>query len=481
MRLCDLFTKEEAEIKKIDANAEISAIETDSRKAQSGSLFFALKGSEENGERFVSEAYLNGAAAIVTESREVYDLFGGGAVLVSDAREALSLAASRFYGEAHKKVDLIGVVGTNGKTSVTYILEAVLKAAGKNVLVVGTLGMEMNGKSVDTSMTTPDPLTLHRGIYEAWKNGADSVVMEVSAHAIYWKKIYGLYFDALIFTNFSEDHLDFFKSMEQYKAVKKSIFSVENARFAVLNADDAVGRELIKENSIPYVSYGVDNPADVFPVDVSVKGGVRFIANLFDELEEIRSNLYGAFNVLNLLAALTAARVLKVSAETAAKAIRALAPIPGRFNVYKKKKTVVVDYAHTPDGLENLLHAARKLTDGKILLVFGCGGNRDPYKRPVMGEIAGRLADFTIITTDNSRLEDPERIMDGIEKGIETATEHYVRIRDRKSAIVYAITMASVRDVVVVAGKGEENYIDENGKKTFYMDKLVVEEALRRY
>lgn len=459
-------------------NEEIASIVTDSRKGGKNNLFVALKGNVD-GHNFCSEAIKNGSSAVITQRKMNNNL---PYIQVKDTRKALAIIAGNFYNNSHKNLKIIYVVGTNGKTTTTYIINSILRANGNKTSVIGTLGAVINGKKIKTDLTTPDPLELHRLMQLSYENGVEYVVMEASAHAIYYSKLEGIKAEIAVFTNISQDHLDFFLDMDKYSKVKMSIFDNEKVKLSIVNSDDAYGRKIISKKNCISISYGIDNPADVFAVDIiSYNNKTRFILNAFDEVSDITIPFWGKFNIYNTLSAIAVARSLSVPMETIRKALSSLKEVSGRFNIIKNDITVIIDYAHTPDGLENLLKAVKTLDGGKIITVFGCGGDRDKSKRPLMGKIAAIYSDFCIITSDNPRFEEPMSIINEIEKGVMEVSQNYICIKDRSNAIAYAIRYAQKGDKVVVAGKGGENYLDVMGVKLPYSDKKAVKSALRSY
>ena len=461
-----------------DENLIINDLTTCSSECKNGSLFFAIRGYSHDGSNYISDVEAQGAVAVVTESVLKCGLTQ---IIVEDARESMSLMASNFYYNAHKELKIIGITGTNGKTTVTKMIGDTLLLAGKSVATIGTLGVFFNGEKVATTLTTPDPIDLHKIFSRAYLAGIEYVVMEVSAHALELRKLKGVKFEVVALTNFTQDHLDFFGNMCDYKNAKKRLFSNEFSSFQVINVDDALGIEIIRETAVPFATYGLKNPSDVFAIDYDTKREIRAIINCFDDVFELKTRFIGDFNLYNSLTAITVLRLLSVGTETILKAFFKMEEVPGRFNILGKTKRVIIDFAHTPDGLKNLLESARKITEGRLIVVFGCGGNRDDKKRSIMGKIAGALADFTVITSDNPRYEDPLNIIKQIEEGHKEVSRDYISILDRSHAINYAVTTASPRDTVVIAGKGAEDYLEVNGIKTPYSDKAEVLESFRRY
>ncbi len=461
-----------------DENLEINSLTASSVDCTEGSLFFAIRGYSHDGSNYIYDAKRKGAVAVVTECALKSDMVE---ILVEDVREVMALISANFNYNAHKDLKIIGITGTNGKTTVTKMIGEVLKTSGKQVATIGTLGVFINGVKSHSTLTTPDPIELHRIFQIAKLAGVEYVVMEVSAHALELRKLKGIHFEVVAFTNFTQDHLDFFGSMEEYKKAKKRLFSKDFATFMVINADDPVGLEIIKERQLPFATYGLNNPSDVFAIDYDTTKGTRAVINCFDDVFELYTPFSGDFNLYNTLTAVTILRLLSVKTEYILKAYFRMEEVEGRFNILGNRKRVIIDFAHTPDGLRNLLTSARKLTTGRLILVFGCGGNRDDSKRSIMGRIAGELADFTVITSDNPRDEDPLTIISQIESGHEKVSHDYISIIDRSHAINYAVTTAREGDVVVVAGKGAEESIEEKGVKRPYSDKSEVLEVFRRW
>lgn len=452
-------------------NIEISGLYHKDSEVKPNGLFFCLQGTNTSGELFVKNAVNNGAVAIVTQT----ELKNANVVqiIVNNARNAMSLIASSFYGDPAKKLKIIGVTGTNGKTTTTYIMQNLFSELGYKTAVVGTNGISYAGKIIDTQMTTPDPIELHKYFADMLKKQVSYVFMEVSAHALDLHKVDGIMFEFMIFTNLSEDHLDYFKTMGSYFNAKKKAFMPNRARRAIINIDDSYGKVLdCSINSNKY-TYSICNRADILAEISGIENGYQ----MFDVNGiKFTSPLIGEFNVSNTLPAILILKILGYSLTKISELVSGLKPVAGRFNtILVNSRLVVVDYAHTPDGLENVLKLCCKLkTDnGRLICVFGCGGNRETQKRKIMGEISSKLADFTIITSDNPRFESRLSIAEQIESGI--VNENYKIILDRTDAIKYAYEFSQPKDIILIAGKGAENYIDENGIKTPYSDMEEVE------
>lgn len=460
-----------------NTDVEISGLCADSRKVKKGDLFFCYKGEKFDSHSCAAQVAAAGAAALVCEKKLGCPL---PQIIVPDGRAAVAKAARAFYGEADKKLKLVAVTGTNGKTTTTYMLDSIFRAAGKKCAIIGTLGISYAGRFIAPELTTPDPVYLHSVFRDMADCGVEYVFMEVSAHALYFDKIAGLKFEAGIFTNCTQDHLDFFADMKEYAAAKKKLFEGGRCRFSVLNSDDAAGREIARFAPSP-VTYGLKNPADVFAVDVEERiTGVSFVLNLFDELYEIRLKMPAVHNVYNAMAAATCAKLLGINIGTIAGGLSSLKSVPGRLECAGSFNGahIFVDFAHTPDGLEKSLQSLKKLCKGRLYCLFGCGGNRDRSKRPLMGAIAAKYADFLIITSDNPRYEDPFDIIREIEEGVKPSGKAYITVTDRETATEYAVHLLKEGDVLLVAGKGGETYQEVMGIKHSYNDNTVIKNII---
>lgn len=459
-----------------DENFEINKVEFNSKYIGINDVYVCLNGSKVDGKEFIAEAIERGAYAVITECDVDCECKK---IIVKNARIALSLLAQNYFGNPIKSMRFIAVTGTNGKTSTAYFIKEALKYCGKKTAFIGTIYYEINDKKYQSDMTTPDPFTFNALLYEMKEKGVEVVVSEVSAHAIFLNKLYGIKSDISIFTNFSQDHLDFFKTMENYKRVKKSYFNSQNTKFAVINADDECGREIIKECDVPFVSYGTKNPADVFALDIKSYGDrTKFLLSIFDSVVKVDTPIQGKFNVYNLLAASAALGSMGISGSQICEAFKNVAAPEGRFNIYKTRGvTYIIDYAHTPDGLEKLLQEARRLSKSKLCVVFGCGGERDEIKRPLMGAVADKYADRIVLTEDNSRWENTSEIIKQIKEGI-IGNDKTCVIENREKAIAFAVQIAKIGDVVVLAGKGAEKYIERDGIKHAYSDAECLINAL---
>ncbi len=459
-----------------DGDTDITGLACDSSKVKPGFLFFCLVGRENDGHTFAADALSRGAAAIVVERRLALDCVQ---IEVDDTRAAMARAAAAFYGNPSKRLKIIGITGTNGKTTTTYIIKSIIEASGHSCGLIGTNAVEYGDSKIPATLTTPDPIDLQHTLSDMAAAGVEYVVMEVSAHALALKKVDGIVYEVAAFSNFSRDHLDFFGDMKSYAQAKKSFFTPEHARTAVINVDDELGREIISETKLHTVTYGVDNPSDVFGIDLEMSAyGLSYVINMFDRVGSVKFNLTGRFNMYNTLCAAAVAAALDIPFNAIIAGIRGITKIDGRFNIINTTKcNVIIDFAHTDDGIANILRAIREFAPARIITVFGCGGNRDKTKRAVMGKIVSQLSDYCFITSDNPRFEPPVDIILQIESGIkEIGRTNYTPIVDRKEAIRAALEMANKDDIVLIAGKGAEQYNDVMGNKQPYNDERYVME-----
>ncbi|MBR1926002.1 MAG: UDP-N-acetylmuramoyl-L-alanyl-D-glutamate--2,6-diaminopimelate ligase [Clostridia bacterium] len=464
----------DVEIKNIIGNIENLKIENlcfDTKKATKNSLFFCLNGAVFDGHDFANIAIKNGAIAIVCERPLNLDVVQ---IVVESSRKAMSKISANFYKNPQNKLKIIGITGTNGKTSTTYMIANILKSAGKKVGIIGTIGIVVDGIKMPADLTTPDPIYLHKIFAQMVAKNVEYVCMEVSAHAIYLEKMFGIVCDIGVLTNITQDHLDFFKTFENYKKVKQKFISTKFCKTAIINVDDINAREMLYSKEFKKVfSYGLFNPCDVFAPKYNFSfSGTQFFLNLFDEVIFVDTKVLGLFNLYNMLCSSIVCKLLGIETKYIKMGLESMQSVPGRFNVLclEENKTVIVDYAHTPDGIKNILSAVREITNNKIISLFGCGGNRDKTKRPIMGEISAQLSDYTIITSDNPRFEKPSDIIEEIESGVKKVTNNYLCIEDRKEAISCGLKMLNQGDVLVVLGKGVEDYLDINGVKYPYSD-----------
>ncbi len=465
----------------IENEREISALCIDTKAVERGSLYICLRGENADGHAYAGSAVQKGAAALVVEEELPINV---PQILVQNARIAYAKMAAAFYNHPTRRLKVIGITGTNGKTTVSYMLQSVLQAAGKKVGVIGTLGVCYGEKTYPNPLTTPDPHDLQRFFAEMEQSGVEYAVIEVSAHALYYSKVAGVEFSACIFTNLTQDHLDFFKDMAAYKQAKKGLFLPEICPVAIVNADDATGREFaqIRDGfNVKTTTYGLTTPADAFAV-LSDEGldGADCLFNVSDRLCRARLKMVGRHNVYNALAVATCAAELGIDDVAITKGLSAVESVNGRLQEIKlcKNGRIFVDFAHTPDGLEKSLTALKPHCKGRLICLFGCGGNRDKGKRSIMGEKAAKNADLSVLTSDNPRYEDPLDILAEVEKGHRTVSPRYVIVPDRRRAISYALDILNADDVLLIAGKGGEEYQEIMGIKYPFNDQAVVKQLL---
>lgn len=487
MQLRALLSELDAPAVAGDPDREILGLTHDSRAVVPGFLFAALRGATHDGIAFIPEAVARGAAAVLAD-REVHVPQGVTVVRVAHARRALGQLAAAFFGHPSRRLRVIGVTGTNGKGATTYLIEAILSAAGRRCAIIGTTGVIMDGETTPSSRTTPEALDLQAALARMVERGCEAVAVEVTSHALVQERVGGCRFEVGVFTNLTRDHLDFHRSMEAYRAAKARLFAVLPAQgWAVLNADDPSAPVMRAVTRARVLTYGLRARAEVRARNVRLHlRGSEFVAETPAGTEVISLRLAGGFNVANALAALAVGVTQGISLKTMAEALAEMPGIPGRFESIDTGQpfAVVVDYAHTPDGLENVLRTARQITGGRLIAVFGCGGDRDRTKRPHMGRIAAEWSDHVVVTSDNPRSEDPLAIIEEIRPGVEAgavARDVVVEYEpDRRRAIAAAIEAARAGDVVVVAGKGHETYQEIAGVRYPLDDREVVREALRR-
>jgi UDP-N-acetylmuramoyl-L-alanyl-D-glutamate--2,6-diaminopimelate ligase len=460
-----------------EAAGPVTGIAVDSREVRPGELFVALRGTRADGHAFVAQAVGRGASAVVVEALPAAPLPVEVTVItVADTRRALSLLAAEFYRNPSRALDAIGVTGTNGKTTTTRMIAAMLNRAGKRCGVIGTVGATFGATTVALANTTPLPPELQHLLAWMRDEGADSVAVEVSSHALALDRVDGITFRAAVLTNIARDHLDFHQTLESYAAAKRKLFDMTRA--CVLNADDRFGARWaleLKESGIPVTTFG-ERGAQIVPTDVEVSaGGTRF--RIDGQAYEL--HIPGRFNVWNAAAAIGVARLLGIDDATSAAGLAELEKVAGRMeHVRGDGVDVVVDYAHTPDALENVLRALRETTPGMVSVVFGCGGDRDRGKRPEMGAVAARLADKIYVTSDNPRTEEPAAIIAEIVGGIGDGS--FAVEPDRRRAIELAVGEAAPGDVVLIAGKGHESYQVIGDRVFAFDDAAVAREALTR-
>lgn len=473
-----------------DKETIITGIEHDSRKAETGTLFVCIKGVHVDGHKFISQAVNAGAKAILT-TRETVDVPAGVAILrVPDLNKALDTIVPYFHDYPARSMRIIGITGTNGKTTTSYITRAILRAAGYRVGLIGTIQIMIEDEVYPIHNTTPDVVELQHNLAIMRDKGMDYVVMEVSSHALDQDRVAGIEFDTAVFTNLTQDHLDYHKTLENYMLAKAKLFDkvseagVKNGKTAVVNIDDAAGKVMLEHAKCRHITYAIDKKADLRATAINVlASGANFTLNneAFGKMP-LKLHITGIFNVYNVMSAVGAALAENIESAVIAKVLQEFTSVPGRFELIKAGQdfSIIVDYAHTPDGVENVLKTARKIAKKKIIAVFGCGGDRDRTKRPIMGRLAAELADVVIATSDNPRSEDPEFILNEVETGVKEkiGNKQHEKIVDRRQAIFRAVALAQTDDIVVILGKGHENYQILKDKTIHFDDKEVAREAV---
>lgn len=474
-----------------DLSVAVSAVTDNSRAVRPGSLFVAVKGGQMDGHAFIPAAVQAGAAALVTQrSVEATTI---PSVEVADSRKALGFLGSRFHGDPSSRIRMIGVTGTNGKTTTTYVCKALLEALGRQVGLIGTVAYQIGADMLPASHTTPGALELQDLLAKMVSRACDAVVMEVSSHALAQDRTSGCEYDIAVFSNLTQDHLDFHKSMEEYFQAKLRLFTgltgpKKPHKRAIINSDDPSGLRIAASCPAPVWTYGLKSRADLRAEQVRLSlGGTTFMAATPAGSFPIESHLVGEHNVYNLLAAIGVALHEGATPDQVRQAVETVTNVPGRFERVTAGQpfTVVVDYAHTEDALVRLLSAAHTLKAGRILTVFGCGGDRDRGKRPKMGRAAVQFSDVVILTSDNPRTEDPLAILDEVEAGVKEALAHrpdvqYRKVPDRREAIAAAVREARPGDMVLIAGKGHEDYQIIGKTKFHFDDREVAREAIAR-
>ena len=470
-----------------EIDREVTAITNDSREVIEGSLFFAIKGFSNDGTQYIPTAIEKGAKVILVDDK--FDLKSVEIpadvtfVVVPDARYAMAICSCNFYDNPSRKLKLIGVTGTKGKTTTTYMMKEMLQKQGYKTGLIGTIAIYSGDRKIeDSDRTTPESIKLQKILAQMVDDGCQLVVMEVSSQSLKLHRVAGCEFYAGLFTNFSEDHISpkEHPDMEDYFNSKLELMKM--CKYGFINADDLqVSKvpKLLPDKDIK--TYGIDNQCDLLAKDITITNSyVDFKVKIGERNERIKVGIPGRFSVYNSLAAISLAMKLGCNAENIKESLLDVR-VPGRSELVNNSKelTIMIDYAHSPESLENILNAVKSYTRGRVISVFGCGGDRDSAKRPKMGEISGKIADFTIITSDNPRTEDPEKIVSQIEEGIKKTNGKYVCIVDRVEAIKYAIDMASKKDLILLAGKGHEPYQEINGTKYPFDERIIVDQIIK--
>ncbi len=468
---------------------EIAGISYDSRKVRPGFLFVCIEGFKTDGHNYVPAALDQGAAAVVAQ-KPVEVPEGVPLILTPDSRQALALLSAAWTGHPSRELTMVGVTGTNGKTTTTYLIEAIFREAGYHTGLIGTIINKIGDRVFPVTNTTPESLDLQLLLRQMVEAGVTHVVMEVSSHALKLDRVAGVEYDLAVFTNLTQDHLDFHGTMDDYLAAKQKLFAglgreaaKRKPKYGIINLDDPSAQKIIEATTGKVLTYGVAGACAVKAGNINLRAnGVSFDVSTPEGDIYLGLHLTGLFNVYNALAALAAGLAAGIGLDSLKKALESVKGVPGRLEKVEAGQdfSVLVDYAHTPDSLENIIRAARQFTGGRVITVFGCGGDRDRTKRPLMGEISGRLSDFSVLTSDNPRTEDPLFILAQIETGIRKTVnrERYTVIPDRREAIAFAVQMARPGDVVLIAGKGHETYQIVQDQVLHFDDREVARELL---
>lgn len=486
MELKKILTGLENFKSKGDLDIDITKVIDDSRKVVEGCLFVAVKGFDFDGHDFVNDAIQKGAKAVLVDInanlKQIHIPSGVTAIVVEDTRKALALAACNFYDNPSRKFKLIGVTGTKGKTTTTFMIKSILEKAGKKVGLIGTVANYIGDECLGFSQrTTPGSLELQELFYRMAEKQMDVVVMEVSSQSLKYHRVDGSYFDMAVFTNFFKDHISTKEhtDVDDYFNSKMKLFYMCNQGF--INVDDFKATKVMSlAKNCEFKTFGIDNSSDILAKDITITNvSVDYKVKIDNRNERIKVNIPGRFSVYNSMAAISVALKFGASVENIKEALENIT-VPGRSELVPNEKefAVMIDYAHTPESLNGILQAVKSYTKGRVICVFGCGGDRDKEKRPLMGEVAGRVADFTIITSDNPRSEMPETIISEIEAGIKKTKGKYKVIQDRKEAIKEAVKMLNKRDIVVLAGKGHETTQEINGEKKPFDERAIVKEFI---
>lgn len=461
----------------ITEDIEITNVAYDSRRVTPGALFVCIKGYATDGHLYIESAIKNGAVAVLTQ--DVVDTQGVLILRSEDTRKALAQIGANFYNHPEKEMKIVGVTGTNGKTTVTTLIKSVLEFYGKKVGLIGTNENMIGDRVLPTERTTPESFELFALFREMADAGMDYVVMEVSSHSLVLHRVFGIPFSVGVFTNLTQDHLDFHETMENYYQAKRLLFNVSD--IGVINIDDPAGKRIAADNPCSLMTYSIDEPSDFQATNlrVSPRGVIFDLLNKEKSLPA-RLSIPGKFSAYNALAALTTCIALGIAPEKAIEALLVAKGVKGRAEtVYTHTDyTMIIDYAHTPDGLENIVKTVKDFCQGRVVTLFGCGGDRDPVKRPIMGEIAGQLSDFCIITSDNPRTEEPMAIIRQIEAGMKRTNCAYTVIESRRDAIRYAIENAQPKDCIILAGKGHETYQIIGTEKRHFDEREVIRDIL---
>lgn len=479
MRLSGLLKKINYQLIKGDLGLEVNSIQYDSRKVKEGDLFVCIEGFNSDGHKYADKAVENGAIAVICTKELSEDLMAT-IIKVDDSRKALAIISAEFYENPAETLKVIGITGTNGKTTSSYMIKSILESAGYKTGLIGTIANYIGNEKLKTERTTPESLELHELFNKMVNQNVNYAIMEVSSHSLSLDRVYGIEFSQSIFTNLTQDHLDFHKTFENYFQAKLILF--KNSKNSIINKDDIYGKRIINElNKKNILSFSTEASADLMAKNIiNHSRGAEFDLIYKGESVHIKLSIPGKYNVYNALGSAGVCINEGISLDKIKDGLENVV-VPGRCEIVSKGYDVdfdiIIDYAHTPDGLENILNTAREFTKEKLICVFGCGGDRDKTKRPLMGEIASRLSDFSIVTSDNPRTEEPTKIIEDILAGIHN--DNYSVIENRKEAIKEAIKIAKTGDVIVIAGKGHEDYQILKDEVIHFDEREVVAEIMK--
>lgn len=483
MKLKDLLQHLHLLVPYQGTNPEITSIENDNRKVQQGSLFICINGYTVDGHDFAESAVKNGAVAVLAERSLPLSV---PVIIVNDTMRSMAVLADAFYQHPTKNLHLIGITGTNGKTTTSHLIEKIFSDVGKSTGLIGTMYTKIGDQKIETKNTTPESLVLQKGFRQMLEAGVDTAIMEVSSHALHMGRVHGCDYDIGVFTNLTQDHLDYHKTMDDYMHAKSLLFSQlgntfseDKPKFAILNADDTASKMYLKSTAAHCFTYGIDNEADFRARNIHMtSAGTTFELVIKEKHYSINIQLIGKFSVYNVLASIATAYVSQIPISKIIESIESVKGVDGRFELVNagQEFTVIVDYAHTPDSLENVLKTIQNFANKRIFVIVGCGGDRDKTKRPLMADIACRYATDPIFTSDNPRSEEPLAILKDMEEGV--LGKSYITIPDRKEAIVTAINKAAAGDVILIAGKGHETYQIIGSNVYEFDDRVVAREAI---
>ncbi len=461
---------------------EIKNLKYDSRAVEKGDLFFCIEGFNMDGHKYVKSAIEKGATAIIC-SKDLQNEINSEHVTflkVSDTRNAMALCAGNFFNHSDRKLKLIGITGTNGKTTSSFMIKKVLETAGYKVGIIGTIANYICNKRIDTKRTTPESIELHQLFSEMVEAEVDYCIMEVSSHSLVLSRVYGLEFEIGIFSNLTQDHLDFHKTFENYYNAKLMLF--KNSKVSIVNIEDKYGKNILGDISNKKVTYGLNSKCNIYAEEVNMHSrGIDFLLCYEEKKCQVNLSMPGNFNLFNALSSAAACLKEGIDIDIVAKGLNSITGVPGRCELISKDYNIdfdiIIDYAHTPDALEKILNTINGFTKGRLISVFGCGGDRDRTKRPEMGFIGSENSDFVVITSDNPRSEEPVQIINEIVMGIKK--DNFIIVEDRKSAIKKAIMLANKDDTILIAGKGHENYQELKEGKIDFNEKEIVDEILK--